>query len=112
MVKPNEISEVAVRTQAIRVRSYASRVRSAASLVASRAAMVVSSLRDGGLKDRELHQLRVAPQPELSHHLVLVEGHRAGRQAERGRRLLHRAPLGQEPEDLSLPRGQLGRRRS
>jgi hypothetical protein len=34
-VKPNEISEVAVRTQAIRVRSYASRVRSTASLVAS-----------------------------------------------------------------------------
>src|SRR5262245_54976761 len=35
MVKPNEMSEVAVRTHAIIVRSWASRVRSSASFVAA-----------------------------------------------------------------------------
>src|SRR5262249_27471202 len=62
---------------------------------------------DDALSYRELDQLRVAAEPELPHDLILVKRDRARGESQGARDLLHRAPLGEEPENLSLARCQL-----
>jgi hypothetical protein len=50
----------------------------------------------------ELNQFGTGSDPKLLHHVVIMEGDRAGRDFQGAGDLFHRAPLGQQFQDLAL----------